>query len=50
MKKAFLIRNMPDFLHQALKVQAAKDRISLQDLCVEILEKATCPKKKGKGE
>jgi hypothetical protein len=44
--KAFLIRNMPEFIHQALKIQAAQKGISLQDLCVKILRRAV-DKKQG---
>lgn len=36
--KHFTIRNMPESLHRALKVRAAQEGKSLQDLIIEILQ------------
>jgi hypothetical protein len=46
--KAFLIRNMPDVLHQALKMQAVEKRLTLQELLIKILSEATDKKRNGK--
>jgi len=46
--KAFLIRKMPEFIHQALKVQAAEKGITLQELCIKVLGRAVDKTGKGK--
>ena len=48
--KSFLIRNMPAFVHQALKIQAAEKGVSLQDLCIKVLSDAADKGKNGKKE
>ena len=38
--KAFNIRAMPEYLHQKLKIKAAKEGKPMQTMILEILEKA----------